>query len=225
MTNDKNSTHDSTDIQHILSTISTLLSEARHNTNLVWQGVHRSMVLFGAAIAICSFLIGFKSNIQYLNPIGCAIISCFSIIGNRFFIFSITRNIEHVIKYKKAVGELEKILKSIVTTKKWVNYLPNSVYEIALKGTVTAKHNKQVSRSIPWAFLFISYVGFIGCIVWLYIELTKTSSTSSFLMGVILGLVLLIFVDLIFRSILQKTVIRIYKGEIDQWNDEFQRLV
>lgn len=207
----------------ILRLIDCLHKEIHHNTTLVWQGVNRSLILFGAAIAGCSFLIkDIGIDNKGFTLIMCIIISALSMIGNRLLIFSITRNIEHGYQYNKAINCLEAILKDRFEEAKWIKYLLNSVYDSALKGTIAQKHNKQVARTFPWTFWVLSFIGVIAFVARFYIIISD-DTFRTYVIGICIGIILASCVTCVTPKI-QSIVALKYKDETKEWDKNFEKI-
>jgi hypothetical protein len=220
MTNDSRPNYEN---DCILRLIDFHLKVSQHNTTLVWMGVNRSILMFGAAIAIYTFFIRIEANPKF-ELLACTIIAVLSMIGNRMLIFSITRNIEHVYQYNKAIGELEKILKNNFKDSEWIRYLPVSVYETALEGTDAAKHNKQVARTFPWTFLFLSGLGVVVFVTWFFIEISNSGYKPEIIgVGIVIGIFLAVCVYWATPK-LQSMVACYYKDETKKWDKKFNKV-
>ena len=207
---------------YIFRVIDLLSQASQHNTLLVWQGVNRSIILFGSSIAICTLLLNLKVD-HIIKPIGCLFIFGLSIIYHRFVVSSITRNNEHVYKYNKSVGKLEKILQTTFCQSQWIRYLPITVYETALKGTNAAELTKQVARAFPWSFLIISYFGLIASFTWFLFSF-KIPEIQAYLIGIFASIVILFFIEFVLRRVLQTGLVLYYKDETIKWNEELNDL-
>jgi hypothetical protein len=217
-----------TKTDYILHIIDSLLNASQHNTLLLWQGVNRSWIFFGAAVAICTFLFNISSSltghIPLITQVVCAIIAALSMIGNRLIIISITRNSEHVYKYNKAIEKLEELLSVEAKKSTWVQYLPISVYKNTLKGSNTAKHNKQIARAFPWAFWFLSSVGIIGCVTWIIKDYMKGSTVCCYVCAVLIGFAAFFTVEYGLRPLLQFVLKLSYKNETEKWDEELEKM-
>ena len=204
-----------TENEIILRLIDLHLKEIHHNNIMAWQGINRSKLVFGFAIAICTFVQGVVVDNLHRLYIWTAI-AAITFIIIQLLLFVIKRNIEHTYQYNNALRELEKLLKVNFKQSKWVKYLINVFYDEVLEGTKTGRHTKQVIKAIPWTFLIISGAATVCFLGWIFC--TKYSDLVGGIIAAIASGIILCFLPYGIKWLLG----RIYRKETKEWENKFE---
>ncbi len=196
---------------------------SKENTDLVWRGVNRAIVLFASNMAVCTLLFSIKNN-DLIVAIGCSIILLITIVSLKFNLSIITRNSEHVYKYNKAIEKLERRIIALHEKEKWIKFLPLTFYENALHGTESKNLTKQVSYSFPATLLLISYLGFTASGIWTVSILLSFELLNEIIIGLLISISLIVLTELLIFKLWKKLLTKKYQKMKNEWDIDLRKI-